>query len=100
MNIMSTLGYIALTAAVFSTLFVLARVYASYIRKNDECKLDNCPQKLGGIGHCSIPVAQPAPKAKKPKAKPVALQAKKTPVKKKATTKKAPTKKTPRTKQA
>jgi len=91
---MSTLGYIALTAAVFSTLFVLARVYASYIRKNDEC-----PQ--GSIGHCSIPVAQPAPKAKKPKAKPVALQAKKTPVKKKATTKKvATTKKTTRTKQA
>ena len=93
---MSILGYIALTATVFSTLFVLARVYASYIRKNGEC-----PQKLGGIGHCSIPVTQPAPKAKKAKAKPVALQAKKTPVKKKATTKKvATTKKTPRTKQA
>ena len=95
---MSTLGYIALTAAAFSTLFVLARVYASYIRKNDEC-----PQ--GGIGHCSIPVVQPAPKAKKPKAKPVALQAKKAPVKKKATTKKVPSKKMPskkttRTKQA
>lgn len=96
MNIISTLGYIGLAAVVFSTLFVLARVYAVYIRKNDDC-----PQKLGGIGHCSIPVAQPAPKAKKPKAKPVALQAKKTPVKKKATTKKvATTKKTPRTKQA
>ena len=99
MNILTLLGYIGLAAISFSVMFVAARVYFSYI-KNDECKLDNCPQKLGGIGHCSIPVAQPAPKAKKPKAKPVALQAKKTPVKKKATTKKAPTKKTPRTKQA
>lgn len=103
MNILTLLGYIGLAALSFSVMFVAARVYATYIRKND-----NCPQKLGGIGHCSIPVAQPTLKAKKPKRKPVkkrvsAIKDDKlviTPVKKKATTKKVPTKKTPRSKQA
>ena len=99
MNIVTLLGYIGLAAISFSVMFVATRVYFSYIKKDEESA--QCPEALGGIGHCSV---APKPEPKKAKAKtasqPKKMATKKAPVKKKETTKKAPTKKTPRTKQA
>ena len=99
MNILTLLGYIGLAALSFSVMFVATRVYFSYIKNDKEAT--QCPEALGGIGHCSV---APKPEPKKAKAKPASqpkkMATKKAPVKKKATTKKVPTKKTPRTKQA
>jgi hypothetical protein len=99
MNILTLLGYIGLAALSFSVMFVAARVYFSYIKKDEEEA--QCPEALSGIGHCNV---APKPEPKKTKAKPASqpkkMATKKTTVKKKAITKKVPTKKTSRTKQA
>jgi hypothetical protein len=99
MNIVTLLGYIGLAAISFSVMFVAARVYFSYIKKDEEAA--QCPEALGGIGHCSVaPKAEPKKTKAKPVSQPKKMATKKTAVKKKATTKKVPTKKTPRSKQA